>query len=126
MMGALATSAAKRYNLKYRHIGHLFQGPYRYNLVDPNSLWYVAAYVHLNPVRAGLAKQPEDWAYSNYREIAEAAEAAEGFLPARYDPKEGNLQPTAGNLPPSTDIWRGYPAYVKKIMENDASDGDLL
>lgn len=38
MMGALATSAAKRFNLKYGHIGHLFQGPYKYNPVSEEAL----------------------------------------------------------------------------------------
>ncbi len=39
MMGALATSTAKRFNLKYGHIGHLFQGPYRHRFVDEGVLW---------------------------------------------------------------------------------------
>ena len=71
MMGALATSAAKRYNLKYGHIGHVFQGPYRYNLIPDDDLWTVACYIHLNPVRAGLTKKPEKWAFSNFAECAE-------------------------------------------------------
>ncbi|MEX0736304.1 MAG: transposase [Bacteroidota bacterium] len=69
MMGALATSAAKRYNLKYGHIGHLFQGPFRYKLVPEDALWDVAGYIHLNPVKAGLVKEPATWKFSNFAEM---------------------------------------------------------
>lgn len=44
MMGALAASSAKRYNLRY-----------------------VAWYILLNPVRAGLAREPDEWKFSNFR-----------------------------------------------------------
>ena len=74
MMRALATSTAKRYNLKYGHIGHLFQGPFRRRLVTEDALWDVACYIHLNPVRAGLAKEPAEWRFSNF------ADYVEGFL----------------------------------------------
>ncbi len=68
MMEALGTSTAKRYNAKYKHVGHLFEGPYRYSLVatDPG-VAEVARYIHLNPVRAGLVPLPEDWAWSDFR-----------------------------------------------------------
>lgn len=66
MMGALATSTAKRFNLKYGHIGHLFQGPYHHRFVGEDVLWYVAGHVHLNPVRARLAKDPAGWEFSNF------------------------------------------------------------
>ena len=29
----------------------------------------IIAYLHLNPVRAGLAKRPEDWKYSPYNAL---------------------------------------------------------
>ena len=69
MMGALATSAAKRHNLKYGHTGHLFQGPFRCKPVPEDALWDVACYIHLNPVRAGLAKDPADWKFSNFADL---------------------------------------------------------
>ena len=68
MMAALATSAATRFNLKYGHIGHLFQGPFKYKPVSEEALWYVACYVHLNPVRAGLVDRPDEWEFSNFAE----------------------------------------------------------
>ena len=71
-MGALATSTARRYNLKYPHVGHLFEGRFRANPVSEESLWNVACYIHLNPVRTGLAMEPEEWEFSNFCEYPEA------------------------------------------------------
>jgi len=105
MMGALATSAAKRYNLKYAHIGHLFQGPFRHKLVGEDALWYVACYIHLNPVRARLVAQPEKWRYSNF---------GEGFLRQRKSQDEGNLH-----------LWRGYPMYVQDVLKNERMQREL-
>jgi hypothetical protein len=37
--------------------------------VDRNEyLVHLSRYIHLNPVVAGLAKQPEDWEFSSYRD----------------------------------------------------------
>lgn len=47
----------RRYNVRHRTYGHLFQGRYKALLVDPEAEGYfltVSDYVHLNPVRAGL------------------------------------------------------------------------
>jgi hypothetical protein len=48
--------------------GHLFQGRYQAILVDADSyLLELVRYVHLNPVRAGLVKNPLDYAWSGHR-----------------------------------------------------------
>jgi hypothetical protein len=42
------------------HVGHLFQGRYRAEMIeDESDYWTVSRYVHLNPVRAGLVRRPE-------------------------------------------------------------------
>jgi hypothetical protein len=52
---------------RHRFAGHVFQGRYRAELVeDETYLWSVTRYVHLNPVRAGLAGHPSDWTWSSY------------------------------------------------------------
>ena len=35
---------------------------------DDPYLLEITRYIHLNPVKAQLVTEPEDWAYSNYRE----------------------------------------------------------
>lgn len=111
MMGALATSTAKRYNLKYGHTGHVFQGPFRYEPISEETLWNVACYIHLNPVRAGFVRDPEDWEFSNFAEMRESMSGAKGFLHQRSIGVEGNL----------LQVWRGYPEYVIQRIADEES-----
>lgn len=56
------------YNRKYGKIGHLFQGRYKACLVKEDSYFlHVGRYIHLNPVKAGLAACPEQYRWSSYR-----------------------------------------------------------
>lgn len=46
--------------------GHLFQGRYHAELIDRDAyLLEVIRYVLLNPVRAGLVREPADWVWSS-------------------------------------------------------------
>ncbi len=56
------------YNVKHRRSGHLFQGRFKAILVekDPYSE-ELSRYIHLNPVRAGLVKNPSEYRWSSYR-----------------------------------------------------------
>ena len=47
--------------------GHLWQGRFASFVMDENYLMACARYVEMNPVRAGLAERPEDWAWSSAR-----------------------------------------------------------
>lgn len=55
-------------NRRHRRVGHLFQGRFTSILVDRDAyLLELSRYVVLNPVRAGIVKQPADWPWSSYR-----------------------------------------------------------
>jgi len=57
---------AKFFNKKYGRKGHVFCGPYRYALcLDESYLLSSSIYIHLNPVRAGLVKNPQDYRWSS-------------------------------------------------------------
>lgn len=48
--------------------GHLFQGRYKAVLVDADSyLLGLTRYIHLNPVRSGIVREPEDYPWSGHR-----------------------------------------------------------
>jgi len=48
--------------------GHLFQGRYKSILVDCDRYFLeLSRYIHLNPVKAGIVKMPQDYPYSSYR-----------------------------------------------------------
>jgi REP element-mobilizing transposase RayT len=52
---------------RWRRLGHLFQGRYRAEMIEDESYyWTVSRYIHLNPVRAGLVRRPEQWGWSSY------------------------------------------------------------
>ena len=54
-------------NRRHRRIGHLFQGRFKSVLVDEQSyLLELVRYIHLNPVRAGIVKKPEQWPWSGH------------------------------------------------------------
>ena len=54
--------------MKYKTHGHLFQGRFKAILCDKDTyLLELSAYIHLNPVRAGLVKDPSDYVWGSYR-----------------------------------------------------------
>jgi len=55
-------------NWRQGRSGHLFQGRYKAVLVDADAyLLELTRYIHLNPVRAGMVKEPEDHPWSGHR-----------------------------------------------------------
>jgi hypothetical protein len=59
---------ARYHNAKYNLGGHVFDGPYQAFRVPTFRLtMWTLAYVFLNPVKAGLCLQPEDYAWSGYQ-----------------------------------------------------------
>ena len=68
-MQRFSISYTKAMNTRYDRVGSLFQGQFQAVLVDRNEyLLHLSRYFHLNPVEAGLVKQPEDWKFSSYRD----------------------------------------------------------
>lgn len=67
-MRALDGDHAKQFNCVHRRVGHLFQGRYKAILVDRDTyLIELSRYIHLNPVRAGIAMNAEDYRWSSAR-----------------------------------------------------------
>ena len=67
-MQGLQQSYTQYFNRSYRKVGHLFQGRYKAIICDKDKyLLALLRYIHLNPVRAGLAKRPEWYPYSGHR-----------------------------------------------------------
>jgi putative transposase len=55
------------FNIRHKRAGHLFQGRYKAILVEADA--YAAElsrYIHLNPLRAGMAESPENYRWSSY------------------------------------------------------------
>lgn len=55
------------FNVKRKRAGHLFQGRFKAILVEAQAYALeLSRYLHLNPVRAGLVKLPQDYPWSSY------------------------------------------------------------
>jgi putative transposase len=68
-MQRLGISYTKAVNKRFSRVGPLFQGQFQAVRVDRDTyLLHLSRYIHLNPVTAGLVKQPEDWEFSSYRD----------------------------------------------------------
>ena len=66
-MQVLLYRYTRRYNQRYRKSGHLFQGRYKAILCDrDNYLMELIRYLHLNPVRAGMARDPGRYRWSSH------------------------------------------------------------
>ena len=104
-MQLLGISYTKAVNRQQGRVGALFAGAFHAKLVDRDEyLLHLARYIHLNPVRAGLAAGPDDWEFSSHREFAGARD---------------------GSLPRPDVVWgqcgglAGYREFVAAYMTED-------
>ncbi len=71
----------QRSNARNKTVGHIFQGRYKAILVDRDEyLLCLCRYIELNPVRAGLVENPEEWEWSSFRQISGKSEKRVAFL----------------------------------------------
>jgi len=67
IMQSLLFGYAQYFNRRYKEVGHLFQGRYKAILCDKDAyLLELVRYIHLNPVRARIAKRPENYAWTGH------------------------------------------------------------
>jgi len=68
IMQNLAFRYTRYINKKYKRVGHLFQGRFKSIIVDGQRyLKELVRYIHLNPIRANLVNQPEEYRWSSHR-----------------------------------------------------------
>lgn len=59
------------FNRTHQRVGHLFQGRYKAVVIEKDEyLLEVSRYIVLNPVKAGMVRNPEEWEWSSYRALA--------------------------------------------------------
>lgn len=73
-MQALGARFTQVFNRSRAHDGPVFRGRFRSQLVTDDAYWaYLLAYLHLNPVRAGLAAGPADCLWTSHNAYVGAA-----------------------------------------------------
>ena len=67
LMQGLQQSYSQYYNRKHHKTGHVFEGRYKAIICQKDEyLLGLIRYIHLNPVRAGMVKSPEEHRYSGH------------------------------------------------------------
>jgi REP element-mobilizing transposase RayT len=97
---------AQKLNYIRNSVGHVFQSRYKSILVQKdNYLLELCRYIALNPVRAGIVENPEDWKWSSYR-------ATLGLIEA---PKHLNISWVLKNF--DENDKKGRKKYEKFVLE---------
>lgn len=67
IMQRLLTFYAVYFNARYKKTGHVFEGKYKAIICEKEEyLIKLVQYIHLNPIRAGLAKKVDDYKWSSH------------------------------------------------------------
>lgn len=81
IMQNINTSYTVYINKRHKRFGHLFQGRFKGIIVDKETyLIVLSRYIHLNPVRARMVKDPEDYRWTSYREYIGAYKEKESIV----------------------------------------------
>ncbi|MDA3873810.1 MAG: hypothetical protein PF795_07605, partial [Kiritimatiellae bacterium] len=85
-MRVLKQTFSTWFNMNQDVHGTLWEGRYRSMIVkeNPEALLNVATYIDLNPVRAGVCKDPKDYRWSGYGQAAKATVASRAGLPQLF------------------------------------------
>ena len=86
-------SYSKAYNKMYSRSGTLFEGRFRAKPVQTSAhLLQLCRYIHGNPVKDGLVRDPADWKYSNYLNWIDEKHTSlvdRDFIESQFDGVEG-------------------------------------
>ena len=71
MMQAIGRVYVRYFNTRHKRTGTLWEGRYRSTPIDSERyLFACSRYIELNPVRAGMVRQPNEYRWSSYRHNA--------------------------------------------------------
>ena len=69
-MHGLNGTYARTFNRRHARNGHVFESRYKAKLVETDTyLLELVRYLALNPVRAGMCREPDEWQWSSYRAL---------------------------------------------------------
>jgi hypothetical protein len=115
VMHYLNTSYTVYFNVKRKRSGHLFQGRYKAILVEADEyLHQLSKYIHLNPVRIGIVKDPADYPHSSYKYFISNTNPPDwlntDFMLSMFD----------------QNIKKAKSLYKKFVLESAGNEMDLI
>ncbi len=105
------TSYTRKFNIKNRTGGHLFQGRFKSIIVENDAyLLRLSCYIHRNPLRAGIVERLADYPWSSQRFYAYRKKAPDWLT------TETILNQLSGN-----DLHRAYRVKVQHYSDEQGS-----
>lgn len=118
-MHYLNSSYTNWFRTKYNLVGSIFQGRYKALLIDTDSyLLSLSAYVHLNPIKAGLVEDPRKFKWSSY----------DTYLGLRKPEPFMDINKVLSYLSSSKgkNVHKEYETFVKKQWEKYSEEQEKL
>ena len=107
------------FNNKYKRVGSLFQSPFKSRpILTDNQLLIVLRYVHQNPVKAGICKEPKDYQYSSFNNYFANDLIDASFVQAIIDKKEF----FEFNCAPNNDHCMDIEDEKPRLNDDDAKE----
>lgn len=109
------TTYTRRYNIKHKRNGHLFQGRFKNFLIENDEyLMFLSCYIHRNPLRAGIVRRLVDYPWSSYPIYAYGKKSPEWLRTAPIH----SLLDTKDRHKAYREMEQGYSREEKKIWED--------
>lgn len=90
-MQKLCMKYARYYNDKYDRVGYVFRNRYKAEaIMNEKHMYNCIKYIYSNPVIAGICSNPQDYPYSNYKEVPTCEIVEYAFVDTDEDIKEIN------------------------------------
>lgn len=126
IMQAILNLYAKQFNSMHGYRGHMFEGRYCSCLIeDPVYFLEVSRYIHLNPVKAGIVRSPDEYEFSSYRAyignalpVIEDHEKVLLYFDNHQNPGEGYRRFVEERI--------DHTVYEEKIQEECMEDSNWL
>lgn len=116
IMKGINLSYAQYFKAKYKHTGHIWQDRFKSILISKDEyLLACGSYVELNPVRARMVKEPQEYPWSSYKANA-------------YGKRDDLLDDHIiyNNLFRDQDVRREYRKFILQMMQkNEAMRGEM-
>lgn len=128
---SLNSSYSNWFRSKHDLEGPLFQGRYKSLVIDTDTYaLQLSAYIHLNPCRAGMVKQPEDYQWSSYRDYIGARKSIANCLDITFILNQISLAPVnaqakyhqfvaenIGMANPCDDVFKGIALGDARFLD---------
>lgn len=113
IMQKISSLYACFFNYKYDYTGHLFEGRYTSRIIEDEKYFLeVSRYIHLNPVKAKMVKDPSEYVYSSYNLFA-----AEDSLIVNVNENMSNKEKIKGMIAGLVDTKRVLGSFENNSKE---------